>query len=310
VHRTARRPLAVLAALAATTALTACASSQADGSSPAAGAATRPVTTAFGQVQVPEQPQRVLALGESALDNALALGVRPVGALAARGGTGVPAYLADLAGDVPVVGTVSETDLEAVVEADPDLILTSAGTTREKYDALAAIAPTVVPQAGFGAWRAETAVFAAALGRAPQAEQVLAALDARAAGLRQRPGLGTATVVRWMPTGAVVMSGGLMAGQLVELAGETLTEVTRFTDKPHTDPLSLEALGQVDADRLYLATLNADGAKALEQARTQPAFARLEAARSGRVVTVDGGYWSSSSGPVAADAVLDDLEKA
>src|SRR3712207_2934979 len=51
------------------------------GGSPASGGAF-PVTveTAFGPVEIPEEPQRVVALGWSDAETALALGVQPVGA--------------------------------------------------------------------------------------------------------------------------------------------------------------------------------------------------------------------------------------
>src|SRR5918997_7140219 len=50
------------------------------GGSPASGGAF-PVTieNAFGPVQIPEEPQRVVALGWSDAETALALGVQPVG---------------------------------------------------------------------------------------------------------------------------------------------------------------------------------------------------------------------------------------
>ena len=55
---------------------------------------------------------------------------------------------------------------------------------------------------------------------------------------------------------------------------------------------------------------NPDGRKALEAARQQPAFSRLKAVGNDRVVSVDGQIWSSSSGYLAAQQVLDDVEKA
>ena len=152
---------------------------------------------------------------------------------------------------------------------------------------------------------------AAALGRTPQVEQVLAALEQRAAALEaELPAGTTASVVRWMPEGPLVMSGGLMAGRLLEATGAALPAAADFADKPHTDPLSLEDLAQVDADWLYVATLNADGQAALDAAKASPAFARLAAVEADRVVAVDGSYWSSAAGPVAADNVLDDIEAA
>ena len=51
-------------------------------SSPAGSGGAFPVTveTAFGDVEIPEEPQRVVALGWSDAETALALGVQPVGA--------------------------------------------------------------------------------------------------------------------------------------------------------------------------------------------------------------------------------------
>ena len=305
-----RRPLAAGALALSVALVTACGSS----SAPTADAATAPgrtVTTAFGEVEVPADAERVVALGDTPLDTALALDVTPVGTLSSRGGTTVSPYLADRAGDVTIVGTVRETNLEAVVEAAPDLILAAADTPQAQYDALSAIAPTVVPEPpAFGDWESPTLTYAAALGAQDEAQGLLDDLDARSAQIAtavEDPG--TAAVVRWMPNGPIVMSSALMTGRLVEATGDELPEVADFRDTPHTDPLSLENLGAVDADVLYVATLNADGEQALAAAQAQPAFARLTAATSGRVHAVDGSTWTSAAGPLAADLVLDDLDE-
>ncbi|MCW2665052.1 MAG: Periplasmic binding protein [Frankiales bacterium] len=300
---------ALLAAALPLAVLTACGSAGAQSAGTAAGARTVP--TAFGAVAVPDAPARVVALGDTALDTALAVGVTPVGTLSSRGGTTVSAYLAGRAGDVALVGTVAETNVEAVVKAEPDLILAAAGTGRAQYDALSAIAPTVVPRVtAFGAWESDSRTFGAALGREQETQALLTRLQERAAAIRARvPEGATAAVVRWMPTGPLVMSGALMASRLLEQTGHELVPAARFADKPHTDPLSLENLGQIDADVLFVATLNEEGSKALAQAQGQPAFARLPAVRAGDVTAVDGGVWSSAAGPLAAANVLDDIER-
>jgi iron complex transport system substrate-binding protein len=79
---------------------------------------------------------------------------------------------------------------------------------------------------------------------------------------------------------------------------------------PHSDPLSLENLDRVDADRLFLAAFGTDGAAALEGARSNPAFTRLKAVGTDDVRVVDGSVWSSASGPIAAELVMDDIERA
>ena len=309
-RRSVRRPLA-LGALAACAVLTTACGSGATPTADAEASTDRTVDTAFGAVEVPADAERVVALGDTPLDTALALDVTPVGTLSSRGGTTVSAYLADRAGDVEIVGTVRETNLEAVVRAAPDLVLAAPGTPRAQYDLLSAIAPTVVPETpAFGDWERPALAYADALGRADEAQALLDELDARAAELEGRvDDPGTAVVARWMPNGPIVMSSSLMAGRLVEATGDELPAVADVTDAPHTDPLSLENLGAVDADVLYVATLNEDGEAALAAAQASPAFARLAAARAGRVHAVDGSTWTSAAGPVAAGLVLDDLER-
>jgi iron complex transport system substrate-binding protein len=270
------------------------------------------VATAFGDVNVPVKPQRVVALAEAALDTALALDTTPVGTTARRGGDSAPAYLGSAAAGIPIVATVSEPNIEEIVEAEPDLILAAAGLEKAVYDKLTAVAPTVVPDAGLTQWEDQLSTYAEALGKKAELDETLADLRDRAAAVKaeQEPGA-TAAILRWTPTGAIVMNAGLMPGQTLAEAGSTaLPLATGLGDRPHSDPLSLENLAQVDADHIFIGTFDADGRKALDAAREQPAFARLKAAKAGAVTVVDGGVWTSSSGPIAWDKVLTDIEKA
>jgi iron complex transport system substrate-binding protein len=307
--RSARGGAAGVLLAAAGLLLAACSSGGQDAQEPAGDSATRTVATAFGEVEVPSAPQRVVTLGEPALDTALSVGVTPVGATASRGGTTPPAYLGAQAASLPIVGTVSEPNIEEVLAAQPDLILGTTSTTQEQYDALSKIAPTVAPAAAeMGRWQEPLKVYAEALGKADELGTQLSDLEERAAALQQQ---GTFAVLWWMPAGAVVMNAGLMPGSLLSATGATPVQpATGLGKSPHSDPLSLENLTQIDADRIFVASLNAEGRTALEAARQQPAFTRLKAARSGAASSVDGAVWSSSSGPIAARLVVEDIEKA
>ena len=309
-------PLGATLAAAVALALSACGSDGASaggGGEPSASASETTVSTAFGDVPVPAEPQSVVALAESALDVALAVGVTPVGTTASRGGTEPPAYLGEEAAAVPVVGTVREANLEAIVEAAPDLILAASGLDQAQYDALSAIAPTVVPEAAAtGDWQAPLHTYAQALGSDDELTERLDAVTERAEAVAADGGLdGTAAVVRWMETGPVLMSSALMPGALLAAAGaDAMPAAAGLGDAPHSDPLSLENLGEVDADHLFLAAFGQGGDTALAAAQGDPAFARLKAAQSGATTEVDGGVWTSSAGPIAAEAVVDDLEAA
>jgi iron complex transport system substrate-binding protein len=314
-HRAAAT-VAAAATLTLALALAACGGSDEDtaeaASSSTAGSDIT-VATAFGDVTVPAGAANVVTLAESALDVALGVGITPVGTVASRGGDAPPAYLGEDAASIPVVGTVREANLEAVLETEPDVILAASGLTQEQYDALTAIAPTVVPEApAAGEWGEPLHVYAEALGADDELTERLDAVEERAQALAGDAALsGTAAVVRWMANGPVIMNSSNMPGMLLQAAGaEPVQAAVELGDSPHSDPLSLENLGEVDADRLFLAAFGADGASALDAAQTEPAFTRLKAAQSGATSSVDGGVWSSSSGPIAAEQVMDDIEAA
>lgn len=277
-----------------------------------ASAAGRTVLTAFGEVQVDGTPARVVTLGDNALDAAATLGVQPVGALASRGGTDIPAYLKAKTGAIALVGTVREPNLEAILAQQPDVILAATGLTQEMYEKLNLIAPTIVPVGGsFAPWEDTLRSYALALNKTGQADQRIAELDARVAELASRmPADTTVSVVRWNPQGPQIMSSHLFAGALLNALGlqpNALAESIK--DRPHSDILSLENLNKADADWMFLATLNPEGEKALDDASKQPAFQRLKAAQANQVVSVDGQIWSSSSGYLAAQRILDEVEK-
>ncbi|NIC07063.1 ABC transporter substrate-binding protein [Billgrantia bachuensis] len=277
------------------------------------------VTTAYGEIEVPDAPERVVTLHEGALDTALAIGIAPLGAVTTRGGDGVARYIeAHLGDDRPaIVGVVREINLEAVLALEPDLILAPPRLPEAQYRLLSRMAPTVVPLTqGFDpdAWRSETRLFAQALGREAEGEAALEEVDARAAELAERIAAAeasSAVLVRWMPQGPMVMSDQLFSTGLLHAAGLAIHDAGLVQEgKPHSDTLSLENLSRVDADWLFLATLNEEGDEALEAAKASPAFSRLDVVDRDRVVPVDGQLWTSATGPLAAQAILDELDAA
>ncbi|WP_397474243.1 ABC transporter substrate-binding protein [Pusillimonas sp.] len=282
----------------------------------AAGASSaahaRDIQTAKGIVQVEGTPQRVVTLSESALDTALATGIQPVGTVATRGSNSVSEYLRARAGKIGIVGTAREYNLEAILALQPDLILAPQALSSDIYNKLSLMAPTIVPAASFSDdWRLMVSTYAQALGREEQVEEAYQGLDTRIGQLRERLGEPrTVSVVRWMPQGPMIMSSKVFTGQLLHALGFKTPELAdKQGDRPHSDVLSLENLGGLDSDWLFLATLNKEGAETLEATKRQPAFTRLGAVREGNVSTVDGQIWSSATGVLAAGLILDDIEK-
>jgi len=237
-----------------------------------------------------------------------------------RGGKSTAEYIQPLAGDISIVGTPGEFNLEAIISLNPDIILAASQLNKDQYRLLSQIAPTIVPDAAPftpDTWKQETRLFAAALGRSEAGEaairkveekvkEVSAALDATLS-----PEQRQASLVRWMPQGPLIMSTGLFSATLLEAAGFRMDDAGAVkAGRPHSNPLSLENLKLVDRHWLFLATLNADGEEALAAARKSPAFERLQASRENRVITVNGQLWTSASGPIAAEAILDEVNAA
>lgn len=279
-------------------------------------AEARTLDTAYGAVEIEGQPERVVTLYEGALDTALVAGIKPLAAVATRGGEGVANYIGDAADGIAIVGTARETNLEAVIAQHPDIILASPRLPEQQYQLLSQVAPTVVPPTeGIRpeAWKDEARLFAKALGRESVVDKAIEEIENRSHSLAQRQPAGdtSATLARWMPHGPMVMSTRLFSTGLLAACGYDVEDGGVVgTERPHSDPLSLENLSRIDSDWLFLATLNADGEAALTQARQSPAFERLDVVEQNHVVTVDGQLWTSASGPLAAQRILDDIDAA
>lgn len=278
------------------------------------------VLTKYGNVTVKDNVQNIVTLHEGALDVMSALDVKVAGSVATRGSETVSRYLADKQPDIHIVGTARETNLEAVLKEKPDVILASPSLSNEQYQMLSKIAPTIVPS-GAGDysnpfdWKAEARLFAQAVGKSNELEDVLKTVDERAAAIKTQVEKAipadqrVAYVARWMPQGPMVMSKNLFAGTLLEATGFKAEDGDLLKGgRPHSNILSLENISVIDQNWLFLATLNEDGQAALDAAKSAPAFARLNVVQQQHVATVDGQVWSSTSGPLAAQVVLDDIK--
>ncbi|MEP3349150.1 MAG: iron-siderophore ABC transporter substrate-binding protein [Marinomonas sp.] len=276
------------------------------------------VTTKFGDVVVKDEPKRIVTVYEGGLDSAFALGFKPVGAIATRGGDGVASYIQEIAKDVPLVGSMRELNIEAVVAQRPDVILAPYYLPKEQYDLLSRIAPTLVPLETSiepDTWIKEFRFYAKALNREQVAEDILTKINDRIASMKQTVEAKIpadqrgASLLRWMPQGAVILTPKFFSNAILAQTGFDVTDAGLVkAGRPHSSPLSLENLPSIDNEWIFMATLDADAREALAAAEKSPAFARLEVAKKGHVIPVHGQLWTSATGPIAAQAILDDIQ--
>ncbi|MCW0213054.1 MAG: iron-siderophore ABC transporter substrate-binding protein [Pseudonocardia sp.] len=150
-----------------------------------AAARTTTVDTMFGAVSVPANPQRVVALGWSDAEAALALGVQPVAVSdwLAFGGKGVGPWATALFTTTPTILPTLELSYEQISSLNPDLILnTRSDNSKEKFDELSKIAPTVSAPPGLAVqygttWQQQMQLVSQALGKKDEGDKLIADVD-------------------------------------------------------------------------------------------------------------------------------------
>jgi iron complex transport system substrate-binding protein len=173
----------------------------------------------LGETKVPGQAERPLTLTLDALDDTLALGIRPV--LAAVPGGQLPSYLRGQGGDVALMAPFSgRSDLPAVEAADPDLILGSDSRDGRFYERLSAIAPTVMTEGRSGQWKLGMRLVGEALGQTNDAEALLTQYDEWVARARRAIGGGRPRVAV-----ARMTRDGLRFAKRDSFAGTVLADV-------------------------------------------------------------------------------------
>jgi iron complex transport system substrate-binding protein len=267
------------------------------------------VQHALGEAKVPGQAKRPMTLTTDALDDTLALGVKPV--RAALPGGRLPAYLRSRASGVEIVPAVTALDLAAIDAAKPDLILGSAADQKGLYNDLRQIAPTVMTERGGVQWKLNTRLHGEALGRTNDAEELLIDYDRRSARLRRRLGKraqGTEVSVVLVTPREVRMAG------LESFPGSVLGDVGLSRPRPQEgsreyETVSPEQVPALDGDLMLLSVAPGAG-DALRRLEATPEWRRLRVVRSGRVVRVDAGTWWSGGGILASRAAMRDVKRA
>ncbi|MGY1745963.1 iron-siderophore ABC transporter substrate-binding protein [Blastococcus sp. SYSU D00695] len=182
---------AVVAGLSLSLVLTGCGSDDdsggSSGASSSGSSSAFPVTIehAYGETEIPEEPQRVVSLGYTEQDAILAFGVVPVAVRYAFGPEDDVFFpwADDAAGDADVtILPRAEVDPEQIAAARPDLIMAvTAGLTEAEYETLSGIAPVVVQPPDFPAfgtpWQEQTRIAGRALGQEERAEELISGVE-------------------------------------------------------------------------------------------------------------------------------------
>lgn len=262
-----RRPLLTTLGLlgASSLLLTACGSTtEADSSASDGADASVTVTDNHGEIEVPVAPERVVALDNTTFGTLSRMGVELVAAPKPILGDLWPEYTEDE--DVLDAGAHYEPDIEAVIEAEPDLVI---GGYRfsEMYDDLVEISPHTIettPRAGedhVAELIRQTEILGAVFDQEDVAEEIVTELEEAVAAATDAYN-GEDTVMGLITSGGEISYAAPGEGRAVGVTFPTLGLQPALDqggeDNIHGDDISLEAIAQSDPD--WIIVLDIDGA--------------------------------------------------
>ncbi|TYP70565.1 iron-hydroxamate ABC transporter substrate-binding protein [Paenibacillus methanolicus] len=279
----------------------------------AAEGEARTLTDAMGnQVNVPANPQRVIATYLE--DNLVALGIKPIAQWSVKDGKNVQGYLQKELSDIPTIP--HDLPFEAVQSFSPDLIIMDSASMVEggKYAQYNQIAPTyVIGTEVNNDWRDELTRVGQVFGKEEEAKKALADYDAKAAEAKttiaDKVGNPSAAAI-WLVGGKFFMvsetlsSGAVLYGDLGLKVPAVVKEISASATGNWSE-VSLEKLVELDADHLFLINSEGEGAAALSDAL----WKSIPAVKAGQVHEFGPNESWLYTGAIANSQMIDNILK-
>ncbi|MDP4097202.1 iron-siderophore ABC transporter substrate-binding protein [Paenibacillus sp. P96] len=279
----------------------------------------RVIEHAMGKTEIKGTPQRIVTLYQGATDAAIALGVKPVGAVESWLEQPFYTYIRDDLDGVAVVGEETQPNLEEIAKLKPDLIIASKTRHEEIYEQLSQIAPTVTHETVYK-FKETVDLMGKALNKEKEAKTLLTQWDERAADFKEKISakLGDkwpieVSVLNFRADHARIYVTGFAGDILDELGfvrsdylqeeADKGTVVIRLTDKESIPSMN------ADVSFVFLSDPGSEEAvqKNYEEWTNHPLWKNLDSVKAGQVYTIDEVVWNMGGGPLAANLMLDQL---
>ncbi|SES04683.1 iron complex transport system substrate-binding protein, partial [Propionibacterium cyclohexanicum] len=268
-----------------------------------------PIDHAWGQTTIEKAPSRIANSGWSGEDAVLALGVVPVGIPKGNYGqldsNGLLPWTAAALDKLGASGDrlpkiYDETDsinAEAIADTEPDLILgVSSGITKEQYETLSKIAPTIpyTSKIAWGAsWRDVMTVTAKAMGRTAQGSSVIAdcekaiaaAVDAHA-GLRGKSAAMMYIDPKKLSTISLYTAADSRSAYLTDLGLTVPASVAQQSQGTDSFYKEISAENAAVFDDVDIIVVYGDTASLLKNLQADPLLSKIPAISRGSVAVI------------------------
>ncbi|MEO0517526.1 MAG: iron-siderophore ABC transporter substrate-binding protein [Cyanobacteria bacterium P01_A01_bin.116] len=288
----------------------------------------RQVEHAMGTTCAPKQIERLVTLDTVSFENAVALGLKPIATVDTQRLDSL--FTGQLEGVVDI-GESGEPNLERVLQLKPDFILGTGEYQQGLYNQASQIAPTAIATFEHsGLWKEVFTLTSQLLGREELGDQVMKDYQQRSQAFQQQlasqpqPTSSSPlqiSIVRVYPDATNLYFKESFPGTVVQDAGLARPEPQNLTAKearalyqnPIQASISAERLDYADGDAIFVwtsentAEANQTAQEKLTELQARQLWQNLKAVQLDRVYFVPN-YWIGN-GPIAANAILDDLAK-
>lgn len=270
----------------------------------------------MGTTEIKGSPERVVILTNEGTEALLSMGVKPVGAVQSWSGDPWYDHIKEDMTGVEVVGTENEVNLEKIAALKPDLIIGNKVRQEAIYEQLHAIAPTVFSETLKGSWKDNFKIYAKALNLEDKGNEVLSDFDAHVEQVKESLGNKVnqeVSVIRFNAGQTRIYYKDSFSGFIFEQLGFIRAEQQEKLfpeDNKFAIEIGKELIPEIDADSIFYFTYSDKEALAVEKEWTNdPLWKKLNAVKEGNVHKVDEVIWNTAGGVIAANKMLDGIEK-
>jgi iron complex transport system substrate-binding protein len=285
---------AVGALLIGSTILAACGQSKAADSGAGAAqqsTASRVVATGMGEVTVPSEPKKIAVLVGTYADHLLTLGVKPHAIDSGEGNSYEgKEYIKEQLKDSIPLGSTFTPNLESILAAQPDLILSNKGAHEKAYKDMSLIAPTILFENPDADWRRTLIQVGEAVGKKELAQKKVEEYEAKAASakakLQASVGEQKILFLRVLPKEIRVYGVPSRFGKLLyEDLG--LRPAANIPTNKDQEAVSMEKLPEINPDIIFLMNSSDN----IEDFKENPLWKNLKAVKNGKIYAAEKDVW-------------------
>jgi len=264
-----------------------------------------------GEMTFESVPKKIVLLDVQYADQMLALGVQPAGSVIAETDNGLPPYLGDKMGNIPLLGTYVEPNLEGIIAIEPDLIIATEFHD-DIYQDLLKIAPTISLERNED-WRTVLLKFGQILNKPQEAQELVDGYKQKISDLKtalsEKMKGQTVALIRPRDEMIRLQTTSHRTSQILyDDLGLTPPKMA-VNSKDSSMMISLEVIPELAADHLFLLQDDTNLELTTEFQNTT-IWKSMNAVKANQVYVENTAQWIGYYGPIAINLIVDQIADA